>query len=202
MKKLPTTFAMILLAPYLLFGCSTNGGSIPGYDASVSDTLKADATQNDGVSPDTGSTPGAEVWLDVKTGLTWQQAPSQELGQESAIAYCDALMLKGKGDWRLPTVSELRAILRGCAGAESSGACGVTIDCLELTCTNTDCDGCDEASGPANDCYWAAGLAGECSSYWSSSVSDDATYGWYVHFAFGGVGYLNKGDINRVRCVR
>ncbi|SLM32560.1 exported hypothetical protein [Desulfamplus magnetovallimortis] len=49
---------------------------------------------------------------DRKTGLMFQQYHAEErLTWEDALVYCEDLVLAGFGDWRLPIIEELRAIV-------------------------------------------------------------------------------------------
>jgi len=149
-------------------------------------------------------------WYDSSSGLTWQNPPPENtMTWQDAIDYCSALPLDG-GGWHLPTISELRSLIRGCPGTVSGGACGVTDACLSGGCQNGSCDGCALDEGPANGCYRPDGMNGSCGVYWSSSpVEDIGGYALYVYFYSGGVPfYLNAIDLNDVshgsyvRCVR
>jgi hypothetical protein len=49
---------------------------------------------------------------DTSTGLIWQQnAPDDIMNWEQALAYCEALSLADKTDWRLPSINELRSLV-------------------------------------------------------------------------------------------
>jgi len=53
----------------------------------------------------------SDTVLDAYTGLTWERHPSfTEYTKEDAAAYCDALELGGKGDFRLPSLSETASL--------------------------------------------------------------------------------------------
>jgi hypothetical protein len=153
------------------------------------------------------------VYTDLATGLEWQHTPTGgDMDWESAVIHCQNLDLNGAG-WRLPNISELRSLFRGCPATESGGACGVTDSCLSWDsggCYNVACAGCELDAGPAGGCYWPEELGGSCSPfYWSSSTAEatvDTVYdgaGWYVIFSFGHVCARSK-DFNfgPARCVR
>ena len=51
------------------------------------------------------------TWKDPKTGLEWQCESPGEMTWHAALEYADSLILDGKNDWRLPSVSELETLL-------------------------------------------------------------------------------------------
>ncbi len=146
-----------------------------------------------------------ETWTDTTFGLTWQVTPTGDgkMNWADAKIHCSSLDLDG-GGWRLPTISELRKLIRGCSITEAGGGCGVTDECLTFLCwIYPDCAGCWFADGPANGCYWLDKVLGMCDSYWSSSpVEDDGGRAWAVSFGRGEVfnNYVNYQTY--VRCVR
>jgi len=110
------------------------------------------------------------VWKDPKTGLMWQVKPNgDELTWAKAKAHCENLVLGGHDDWRLPTIGELRSLIRGCTKTEQGGACGISDACLEMKCAkpklcyDTEC-GRARGQGPDGE-YWPPqleGLAKDC----------------------------------------
>lgn len=160
------------------------------------------------------------TWTDATTNLTWQ-VPSavHVMNWQEALDYCSSLYLDG-GGWRLPSIDELRSLIRGCPGTATGGACAVTSDCSEMwSCFSNVCNGCADGG-----CNWDPALFYEGESdcvppYWSSSTyhavvpgtgmptPEDGLWAWTVSFAGGLVGFDEKtgtqgqGDI-RVRCVR
>ena len=156
---------------------------------------------------DCGTCSGAlEVCVSGKCNiLEWQDPPSIEMmNWHVAIATCDSLSLDGNSDWHLPSVNELRAFVRGCLVTGTGGTCGVTDVCLTTgECWNSFCFGCEIGQGPAGNCYWSAGMSGECLVYWSSSPGEDlVNSAWAVNFSSGSVGKIGTGIDARVRCVR
>ncbi|MDP8225758.1 MAG: DUF1566 domain-containing protein [Candidatus Lernaella stagnicola] len=146
-----------------------------------------------------------DVCTDGESGLTWQNGSDCCHQWADAKTYCQDLVLGDYDDWRLPTISELRSLLRGCALTETDGSCGVTDSCLSFDpCRDDSCDGCSENGGEGpGGLYWPPELNGECCWYWSSSAVEggDVT-AWYIYFDYGYVFYANVYTENFVRCVR
>ncbi len=154
------------------------------------------------------------TWLDPTSGLTWQVSPptnSYSYTWGEAMSYCDSLSLGGHSDWHLPTIGELRTLIRGCPATEDGGSCNVEEgDCLVWSCLDDSCSGCSSKDGPGEGgMYWPDGVEGACCSYWSSAPVEDLDYyAWSVHFGIGSVyaGYVIYGvggsNVTHVRCVR
>lgn len=53
----------------------------------------------------------ALTWKDPKTGLEWQRETPGKMSWKEALDYAKSLVLDGKSDWRLPTVTELESLL-------------------------------------------------------------------------------------------
>ena len=141
---------------------------------------------------------------DSYSGLTWQDPPSPgDMTWEEAKAYCDNLSFDGHDDWRLPTISELRSLIRGCSDTQTGGACSVTDDRLEFSWRNNPCNGCEYGAGPGSEgAYWPDSLSGN-DWFWSSSeVADFADHAWGVEFYRGSVGYSEIDYPFPARCVR
>jgi formylglycine-generating enzyme required for sulfatase activity len=51
------------------------------------------------------------TWKDPKTGLEWQCESPGEMTWHDAQEYVRSLVLDGKDDWRLPTLTELESLL-------------------------------------------------------------------------------------------
>lgn len=106
----------------------------------------------------------------------------------AAGTYCtsNAAGLPGVG-WRLPSISELRSIIRGSAGTVTGGACAVTDQCLSATdcfsygaCAGVPGPGvplCSLNGGPTDGRYWDPnlGTAAGWNSSWSSSLAMSLT---------------------------
>ena len=123
-------------------------------DNTVQDT-QADAdieindNQPDNEQPDTA--PGYEVQgnevIDHVTGYIWQKGQSTEkLTYEQAVSYCDNLVINDITHWSIPTIDQLRTIVRGCPNTMTGGKCPISEACANsYTCRPSDyCDGCQE----------------------------------------------------------
>jgi hypothetical protein len=146
------------------------------------------------------------VVSDQTASLVWQQfASSAAVDWYRANAICTSGNFDGAGGWRLPTISELRSLTQGCAGAAPGGACGVTDECTTLgDCGNAACYlPCADNGGPTAGCWWPSDVAGVCSAYWSSTATTDNP-GWYwtLDFSTGSVLSANNETTQLVRCVR
>jgi hypothetical protein len=157
----------------------------------------------DGGCAQVASTDIGGVYADPVTRLQWQMRPtSGPVDWESAVMHCESLELSGTG-WRLPSVDELRTLIRGCPATESGGPCAATNACLTYDLCLSDCTGCEPDAGPAAGCYWPDELEGSCSWYWTASSLDDAIGAWYVVFNLGHVcGRSKDFNFGLVRCVR
>jgi hypothetical protein len=148
------------------------------------------------------------TWSDPATTLEWQDPPKKTTDfWQPALDYCEGLAWAGHDDWRLPSISELRTLVRGCEGTLSGGACGVTDQCLEDNCKSDACECSGHASGDGPGlagCYWAEGLTGKCLAAWSASTEPSGGRAWYVYFPTGRVRSddLGGGIYHAVRCVR
>jgi len=168
-------------------------------DASGDDTSGGDDAST--VDDDTAS---GDTWTDSSSGLTWQVTPSSDYNMtwDYAKSYCDSLPLAG-GGWHLPTISDLRTLIRDCSATETGGTCGVKDSCLNSSCHDSSCNGCSLNGGPTSGCYWPSQLGGACYWYWSSSpVADFNTATWSVYFNYGGVHGYDIGYYTYARCVR
>ena len=146
-----------------------------------------------------------EIWTDSTSGLMWQKDPTRFCDWYDAKIYCDGLSWNGYSDWRLPSISELRTLIRECDATKTGGSCGVTDSCLQSDCWDDSCTGCLSNNGPGpNGLYWPSELDGECCGYWSSSeVTDFVNYAWYIHFNNGLVEDYGVREYKwNVRCVR
>ena len=149
-------------------------------------------------------------WTDPNTGYTWRVHPTMwgddpRMSHTLAAQYCDDL-----GGWRMPTITELRSLIRGCTATtcgdsdESCGGCGITDSCTTSgECSSSLCDGCQLGNGPDHGCYWPEELEGECGSYWSTkSLDDENNFIFNVDFQDAAVSNIYKTSALHVRCIK
>ncbi len=157
----------------------------------------------------------ATTYTDPVTGLMWEGVGSEdESYMDDAENYCEGLVLENFDDWRLPTITELRTLIHGCAKTATGGDCEVADpDCLEDACGDS-CNNCGINKGPGiNGYYWDPDAD---NAFWnkedndfvflsSSKVSDGEDTVWFVDFATGEVynGELSWYDQrHKTHCVR
>lgn len=178
----------------LLGACSSSGSS------------ESDEGPGDMVLGDPPPASGILVWQNQDTKLVWEVLPADHgMIWVDAITHCDSLSLDGFTDWRLPTIDELRSLVRGCPASETGGACRVSDSCLSTECLDDLClgSGCEPYDGPAWSCYWPTDLRGNCDRYWSSSpVTDNDAQAWFAMYDRAWLAHDDVVSKNFVRCVR
>ena len=195
----------ILLLACLVISCNSSDDD----DDDENDTPADDDSDDDDNATDDDTSDDddtvSETWTDEATGLVWQVDPPQEIMTwENAIAYCEDLDLSGFADWRMPTISELRSIVRGCPDTFIGGECGVTDECMDPDCRNNVCIGCDELQGPNEGCYLPAELKGSCeiSESYFSILEYNIDAAWSIAFDRANVNGRTFTPGSFVRCVR
>jgi Protein of unknown function (DUF1566) len=240
MKTLKTALLVALVSSMALWlvltvACGDDDDDDSGggdyYVPSGDDDDTADDDDDDG-DDDTADDDDTEsvdkTWTDPTSGLMWQtwtpdtwtpDTPRLETGTYAeAKEMCNGLIYANFGDWRLPSISELRSIVRGCPDTETGGACEVTDECSfhSNDCNIGDCDNCPEKDGPYtnNNCYWPKEIDildasyGEqyghnCDIYWSSTIApNEPEYAWYLNFRSAEINLIKRLWILPFRCVR
>jgi formylglycine-generating enzyme required for sulfatase activity len=138
--------------------------------------------------------------------LVWQETTPSSRTVSSAKTYCNGNQagLPGSG-WRLPSITELRSLIRGCpATEEPDGTCNVDDGgCVRWDCRSADCDGCTSGQGPDGGCYRDAIIDGTCHYMWSSTaVEGSSNSGWLIDFNYGRLLSESASYTRGVRCVR
>lgn len=144
-------------------------------------------------------------WYDSTSGLTWQNSNfSTDLAVSSASSYCSALTFDGYSDWRLPTISELRSLVKGCTNTVSGGSCGVKDTCTSYGTCFTSCSSCTSGYGSGSSGkYWDSNLTHTGTSFLSlTTLSDYPSYSWSINFLTAALVYDYSSTAKSVICVR
>ena len=129
--------------------------------------------------------------------LVWSTKSSSKMKWEAIEDHC-ATWPENEYEWRLPTISELRSLIQGCAVTQTSGSCKVTDGCTSYTskCNDNCVDGCSGSSSFSK--------LGDTDTLWSGSVvsDDEQNSGWWVEFGTGRIKPVVKSQTAKVRCVK
>ena len=135
------------------------------------------------------------TWID---GYMWSSKAPYSMNWYDAVDYCENLYECGYSDWYLPSITELRTLIKNCSYTETYGECEVTNSCLYDSCCNEVCDGCSaDSSG-----YYSK--LGDTDRFWSSSLqSDDTDSAWRINFYYGDIYTAGTDEDDKyVRCMR
>jgi len=160
--------------------------------------------RNDDDDEDDKDSAAQEVWEDTTYGLMWQKGYKSGLSWLGAKSYCNKLNWGGYSNWHLPSISELRTLVRGCPCLAVGSVCGVTDDCLEESCKQG-CGPCSLEKGPC----WPLSLGYPVGSQSSSSPPSESYLMWKLSFDLGMIYLVYKkydgeviSDKAITRCVR
>ena len=202
MYKINYSMLLLLLVLGLLVSigvsCSDGGGDGFHFD---SDDDNDDSNDDDYDDED-------YTWTDPNTGMTWHFGGNDpEISDHfwtwhEANEYCENVIWAGYNDWRLPTISELRTLIRGCPFTETGGPCGVTDECYWWSCLDYRfCPGCPLLEGPNDGRYAVSGCGDYCYwQTWSSTTYNDTA--WFVNFCDASIYWLELSDKGEIFCVR
>jgi len=209
----PIVMVILSTIPLYCVGKSSDNSERNNTDDtnSLDDSCPEDSGNNDLNDDDTLPLfdNGDGTLTDPNTGLIWEQEPSiEDTSNYLAENSCFKLEIYGWiHKWRLPTVSELRSLIRGCSATQTGGGCKVTDQCnSSYCCENSQCIGC---SISPEGCYWPESLVGDCGFYWSSTydesnsgIGSEGGSNWAVDFSEGQVRQVYDFSSLHVRCVR
>ena len=187
MKKLSSIFLLSLI--FLLFSSCERPDLTDDVEWAYEYAARNNSGSDYAETEDSGS--GSCKTID---GNMWSPKSSNRMTWYGALSYCNNLTECGYSDWHLPTISELRTLIKNCSGTVTGGSCDVTDSCLSYSCKNDACIGCSyDSSGKYSK-------LGDSSWLWSSSTDTDNA--WVVYFDDGDVSLHDKLYINYFRCVR
>lgn len=141
-------------------------------------------------------------YLDPTSMLIWESDISGgQMTQAEAATHCVSL----GAEWKVPTIDELRSLVRNCDDIDIDGACGVTQSCSIDSCwDNIECipSACVDTGGP-DGCYRPTEISGTCGGMWSSTTYVSGTNNaWYLAFTNGEIRGANVTTTQGVHCVQ
>jgi len=123
-------------------------------------------------------------------GLMWTKE-SKEMTWYEAMEYAKNLRLGGYSDWRLPTVDELKEVVRSCGGTPVNLNDKDHQSIWDKNMANSSYQSCYDAKGFTSGGYWS-----------SSPYVSDTSNAWNVFFLYGDDDWDDKSATDLVRCVR
>ncbi|MFO7734625.1 MAG: DUF1566 domain-containing protein, partial [bacterium] len=148
--------------------CNSNCSA---YDMSMCNREDSDDENSEGFDKNAEG-----FWVDPETKLIWEEpigkGSMSGFGSSFADAenYCNNLYLAGATDWRVPTIDELRTIVRGVSTTMSEGKCPTTEECSNQDNCNKDKD---NTLGFGNSCLGCEALNEESYDPEISYLSED-----------------------------
>jgi hypothetical protein len=181
--------------------CGTRDALADDDDATVDDDDGVD--DDDAVSDDDDVTVAPDnAYYDPATGYSWfnprQFSPNQRGSTLNGDGppFCNQLDFEGYSDWRLPTVTELRTLIRTCPDTMPGGACQVGDGCLTEDCETSACNGCSTEGTdlPPEIQDFELGF-----HLTANRVADKSDRAWLM---WGMDGSIVNGQDNQVGCFR
>ena len=229
MKKFLKIFLVSAISVQFILFAGCGGSGTAGADEDVSDADVPDSGTTSGdddisdtdepdneENPDHGDTDGEGIWQDPHTGLIWSEkyylADTPTL--ESLTAFCEDLAEGGFGDWKMPTIDELRTLIRNCSNTEPYGICSISEENGSLEYEGDDMWICDcewkdewtQQVGKDEFIYDNGGYYSRLGDdqdvvLCSSSLNSYNSGLWCVGFDIAEIGVASPGKVNVVRCV-
>ncbi|MBO4710565.1 DUF1566 domain-containing protein [bacterium] len=202
-KVLPRTFSRMMpkgkTTKFNIYEQSTSG-TMSNFIQKAGDLIES---MKDGIGNFVKTDKGKQV-----NNLQWSNISYNSMPWDQAVNYCKNLNEGGYNDWRLPTIDELRTLIKNCYETEAGGKCTVKNDCLSMDCFDENyCNGCSQRNNynVYNGGYYSKlGDDGDVTLWSSSNLLNNASYAWRVSFD---VAMVYLGDKSnefgfKVRCVR
>lgn len=141
------------------------------------------------------------TWMDSpSSSLQWALRATQATSVMNAEAECTDLLLCGRHDWHLATISELRELIRRCPATEPGGDCVVSDNCTTTDCSSAACEGCGPRGNPM-----ASYCADEVQVVFpliASGTRGEAGTAWQLDCSTGGIARSQETEFRQGRCVR
>ena len=178
----------------LLTACNLGGGGKDDTDP-LNDT---DGAMDTDVAVDTdlhSVCPEAGPFCHQVEGLLWTDLSNTEhlgVNWEQARTNCEGL------GGRLPTITELRRLVRTCPDTEDGGACLVTESCRDVATCGAVCAGCASADDGRYSVF------GDVDVMWSDTQAEYSIpyQSWRVHFQYAMVTFSDQAGSGVYRCVQ
>lgn len=127
-------------------GDGGNGGNGGNGDGTAS---------KEGIWVDPKPFPGTDTHLMWENPMTYTAFGGVEPSHADSVTYCENLVLAGHDDWRLPTIDELRTLVRGVSTIAYGGKCPTSENCTDQAkCTDDE----DNSKGFGNSCLGCEAL--------------------------------------------
>lgn len=153
-----------------------------------------------------GEDPPSQIYQDPDTNFEWMKNAVQCPDPLSPETYCNDLVLEGKDDWRLPSISELRTIIKDDPVLKTGGTCHITDECAVLNnCGMT--PECQTVYGGPNVCIFDTAnfsfISTELPNTLSSTVYPDGRR-FVLSFCKSpkGITATQNNPTGMIRCVR
>ena len=120
-------------------------------------------------------------WKDKTTGLIWQKKINiKEYNWSDAKNYCSHLKLGEHSNWKLPTKEELNSILTKNSYKNSQSYSGKTY--VKKSLLNS--------------------MIIKYQTFWcATEYNNNSSLAWNIDFNYGNIYYLDKSNVNYIRCV-
>ena len=154
----------------------------------------------------------------VIDGNMWSARSERWMTLKEADDYCYYLTELDHRDWRLPTINELRTLIKDCPKTKAGGSCGLTDECITneensvYNCFEPQSCNCQQRYYYQGDSSYSK--LGDWEELWSSIQNDcrNDEDAWYVDFSNGGIRQPTSSSnracehytspANYVRCIR
>ncbi|MBP5434274.1 DUF1566 domain-containing protein [bacterium] len=194
MKKITTLFyALAILLLFILITSCNHSKNEPETGETADNDADTGKKELPECSPES-RTP----CKDSLSGLVWSAKSHGVMYAHDASSYCLNLSEDGFSGWRLPSIDELRTLIRNCWKTYTGGECRVSLEeCRESSCEDDACAGC------SSDLSGKYSKLGDNEILWSASAPPDFTdCSWIIDFGDGGIKIDSSYWDFRTRCVR